>query len=192
MHRPRFSLMSLILGTAVVLLSISHWQTSQRNHELIGTVNALREEFGDIIVRDATKAYIRRLSSHGQPVWRYRVYLPPAREYELHLRHGTTGVGEFPPSGISTPISVNGSFNLTVTIVQQGGSFYLGAFSEDGGLNGGRTLIETVVSLPQPFNSVGNQQEASAEGQILLLRHMSKVPEGESGIVVYFEETSEE
>ncbi|TWT95903.1 hypothetical protein Pla108_29800 [Botrimarina colliarenosi] len=79
--RPRISLLSLLLLTAIVALSLALWGESSRRWPLEREIQALRREVGEVAVADPTKMYVQPLdnSVDNRMHFRWRAYVPPGR-----------------------------------------------------------------------------------------------------------------
>lgn len=83
--RPRFSLLSLLLLTAVVALSLSLWGESSRRLPLQREIEALRREVGEVSAADPRRMYVQPLerSIDSRMHFRWRAYVPPGRSAEV-------------------------------------------------------------------------------------------------------------
>ncbi len=87
-RRPRVSLLSLLLLTTTAALAVGLYQARVNNTRILarfGPLEAenkrLRAEQGALTVEDPKKVYAIRMPEIMEDVWRYRVYLPPGRDY---------------------------------------------------------------------------------------------------------------
>jgi len=95
----RFSILTLLLLTAIVALTITVVQFYRELTPLRAEVKQLRDETGQLTIEDPTKTHAIRLPTENDEPRRYRVYLPPGRTYSLNYqvnRIPEQGVGEFP------------------------------------------------------------------------------------------------
>lgn len=71
-HRLRFSLLNLLLMTAIVALALGLWREHERLRPLEERVYQLRSELGIVDAPDPKKLYVRKLNDKN----RWRVYVP--------------------------------------------------------------------------------------------------------------------
>lgn len=94
--RIRFSLITLLVTTALVAISISHIRTSRR---LAATQSALRiaqNELGLLTIEDAKDIHAIALPSPGGMQWRWRIQLPEGHTFRLRWAVGDS----IPESGL--------------------------------------------------------------------------------------------
>lgn len=184
---PRFSLKSLVVVTAFIVLAVSHWQTSRRAAEMAVTLRALREEFNLIEVKDPKMAYVKRHRSDGDNTWKYSVYLPPDRRFALYQTSGPAKPGELPTRGSATEFKRSGHFTLTVKLESRHGRFVLRVLQQVEVGGSSTTYIDTPLQLGTGNNGPGPQVEWSPDGPIRVFSLMSPDGQGmDSGVAVFF------
>jgi len=82
--RPRISLLTALLLTAIVALAIVVAQLWHKVDPLQSEVRRLRAEVGYLSIDDPTKAYGIAVASSEENTWRWRIHLPPGTKYVLH------------------------------------------------------------------------------------------------------------
>jgi hypothetical protein len=86
---PRFSLLNLLLLTALVATSLTTALLWREVGPLRAEVYNLRQETGQLTVVDPTKIYVTAIQTLDEDTWRWRVYLPKGVDYDLHTLIGT-------------------------------------------------------------------------------------------------------
>ncbi len=83
----RFSLRSMIAVTVILILGISHWNTSRELHRTRENLLQLRRETGELVVRDSTKLHVRaqQTTVPREKAFLWRVYVPPGTSYRLSV-----------------------------------------------------------------------------------------------------------
>lgn len=92
---PRFSLRALMLALVLLTLFASHLVTSYRLWRAEGEVRRLRDQLGELVVSDPTRIHVLPVELQEPKAWRWRLYLPPSRNYELH-----EAMSDIPPQGV--------------------------------------------------------------------------------------------
>ncbi|QDT67860.1 hypothetical protein MalM25_07670 [Planctomycetes bacterium MalM25] len=100
-RRPRVSLLNLLLLLTTAALAVGLYQARQENIRILARVGPLeaenkrlRAEQGALTVEDPQKVYAIRLPEIMESVWRYRVYLPPGRDYYVAAQANDLPQGE--------------------------------------------------------------------------------------------------
>lgn len=124
--RPRISLLSLLLLTALVACGIVIAIQTRELGPLRQEVTRLRIETGQLTIIDPEKIYITRLESSDELTWKWRVYLPTGTQYDLRTlvgrvrgrAPGTSRREWFDACGAncSSPLNSNGEFVVTVAL----------------------------------------------------------------------------
>lgn len=97
--RARFSILTLLLLTAIVALTITVVLFYRELEPLRSELKKLREETGQLTIVDPSKIHAIRLPTEDDEPRRYRIYLPPGATYNFNYqanRIPKQGVGEFP------------------------------------------------------------------------------------------------
>lgn len=81
--RIRFSLVSLLLTTAVIAVSISHIQTSRRLAVTQSALTTAQNELGVLTIEDVNDVHAIALPSPGGMQWRWRIQLPKGPTFRL-------------------------------------------------------------------------------------------------------------
>jgi hypothetical protein len=98
----RFSLMTLLVVAALACFAAAYYGVVRRHGEALRQVAelketnakqaehivALRAELGHLTIKDRSKVYLLELPTPGSREWKFRVYLPPGREWRLCSSHG--------------------------------------------------------------------------------------------------------
>lgn len=96
-RRPRVSLLSLLLLTAVVATSLTTAMLWSEVGPLRRENQRLRDEIGELTILDATKVHLLVLPT--DPVegyeWRWRVYVPPGSKYRVATKSSSQASGGF-------------------------------------------------------------------------------------------------
>jgi hypothetical protein len=123
--RPRISLLSLLLLTALIacaiVIAIQMREIGPMRHEL----TRLRAETGQLTIVDPKKIYVTAMETLEDDTWKWRVYLPTGTDYELGEIFGrvpsrplfTVLEKRVQPSGFncSSPID-SGEYIITVAL----------------------------------------------------------------------------
>jgi len=81
--RLSFSLLNLLLGSALLVAVISHVVASRELNQLKAQVRKLRNELGYLEIADPSKCYARNVPQLEDQSYLFRIYLPPGKRYEL-------------------------------------------------------------------------------------------------------------
>jgi len=81
--RRRFSLRSLLAVTAFVAMAIVIWQLYTELAPLRAEVRRLRDEVGELSIDDEAKLYAIRVRAGEDMTWKWRVWVPEGRAYEI-------------------------------------------------------------------------------------------------------------
>jgi hypothetical protein len=187
-RRARFSLLSLLLFTALVCLGISHFQTSHKLHETQQALAVANSELGHLTVDDRGRYAALALPTFGPMQWRWRLHLPPGRRYRLRW-----AIDNVPESGVpqvpgrnqielldqyAKPIANGESFVVTLAIHKNDA----GRWVLDSVLPNRSTAvnIEPAPAWLDAEHSIGWSSRAAGRGQtesagltepLVLLRH---------------------
>jgi hypothetical protein len=126
-RRARFSLLSLLLFTALVCLGISHFQTSRKLQETQQALAVANSELGSLTVEDQGRYAALSLPTFGPMQWRWRLHLPQGRRYRLRWAADNnvpeSGIPQVPRSNqielldqYAKPIATGEPFILTMAV----------------------------------------------------------------------------
>lgn len=85
--RPRVSLLTLFLITALVATSLSTALLWQEVGPLRRDLRRLREEIGAITIRDASRPHAIQVDTGNRHRWKWRVWVPEGRRYVVRYVH---------------------------------------------------------------------------------------------------------
>lgn len=85
-HPPRFSLRSLVVAITFVAMAIALWQLYIELAPLRSEVARLRNEVGELSVEDDSKLHAIEIPQRDEFTWKWRVWIPAGRKYELLVR----------------------------------------------------------------------------------------------------------
>jgi hypothetical protein len=104
--RPRFSLLTALLLTALVAAGIVIWQLYAELVPLRAENRRLRDEVGELSIEDETKFHAVAVRTDDDLTWKWRIWIPQGGKYQLHYSseqipetgfapsHGWISVGE--------------------------------------------------------------------------------------------------
>ena len=205
--RPRISLLTLLLLTAIAAMAIVIAQLWREVGPLRAEVRRLRSEVGYLTIEDPTKAYAISVPTFEENSWRWRIFLPPGRMYALNERSGRLPAPSQHPgdewfdavkrhgSGSSSSGSnLSGEFTLEAKLIKQDDRWLLVTqFTKSDGdsstRSGGRTSIHPDEWLSEqrsrPTRSdvpAVDQKTFDRDAPILLLHRMEPlITETEGG-----------
>jgi len=81
--RPRFSILTLLILTALVAVVLSHIQTSRELSRVRQNLTTARNELSYIDADDGSKIYAVALPTFGPTQWRWRIQLPATGKYRI-------------------------------------------------------------------------------------------------------------
>jgi hypothetical protein len=90
----RFSLLTVFLLTTVVAMGIVIARLWREVGPLRAEVRQMRIDRGQLTIDNPTRAYGIQVRQYDKDLWRWRIYLPPGRQYSLHCLEGI-----LPPRG---------------------------------------------------------------------------------------------
>ena len=83
MRMKSYSLISLLLFTAVAALLVSQFVMMRQLAEANAEIDAVRSKYGYIRVDDSSKTYVSRIADNEQDVDSYRIRVPAGSRYLL-------------------------------------------------------------------------------------------------------------
>ena len=128
MKLPRFSVLTLLTGTALVAVSVALMMERNRSRLLLIKNQKLAEEIGHFETSDPARTYVRHFVEHAENSWRFRIQLPVDTEYNLGI--GTIGIREDgkPDFSLMTrnqgnfltnEVTLEGQFNIQITMAKR-------------------------------------------------------------------------
>src|SRR5688500_10564334 len=84
LRRPRFSLLALIGLTTTIAMGIAIWLLYAEIVPLREENRRLRDELGELFVEDDTKVHAIAVRSTEDLVWKWRIWIPEGRRYNIH------------------------------------------------------------------------------------------------------------
>ncbi len=100
-RRLRFSLATLLLVTTIAAMGITITLLMREVGPLRAEVKFLREERGKLWVQDESKIHVIRIPDYtDEGVNKYRVYLPPGRNYKCVYQANDIPRKEIPSNGV--------------------------------------------------------------------------------------------
>lgn len=149
--RPRFSLLTALLLTALVACGITIWQLWHEIEPLRSQVRRMRTELGFLSIEDPLVAQAIQVGTGEVDHWKWRIYLPQGGKYELFIYSGT-----IPPnnpnqnqnwfdavkksgSGLSGTIR-DGEFVFDVKLIKEGDRWFV-ATSNANGMSFGKMSV---------------------------------------------------
>jgi hypothetical protein len=185
----RFSLASLLLFTALICVTTAYLLQRRQLHRSEAEIRQYRIDLGllddrpgVLVIDDSTKVHVAALPTPRALQWRWRIYLPPGKQWTARVEQGRDNSIEYLESGTSTTFDERGeviieaklerALNGKSRIVMSWGPKQLtGQVTEEAVavvLRGQR--VKSLVA-GQP-----NQQSFAAQGEIDLLRWHYAVP----------------
>lgn len=119
----RFSLASLFLLTALICVTTAYVlqraevrrkEAEIRQYRI--DLGLLDDRPGVLVVDDPKKVHVAALPAFEPMHWRWRVYLPPGKQWTLRLDHGEMFDDEARGSGAATDLKVSGEFMLELAV----------------------------------------------------------------------------
>lgn len=145
--RPRlsFSLLNLLLGSALPVAVISHVVASRELNLLKSEVRRLRTELGYLDIKDPKKCYVTSVPQLEQGLYLFRVYLPPGHGYSR--RYSVKSKTQFGESimGGSSSISESGELTFRAKIYRDESGEMQFAVSGSGSQSRSRFGPETAI-----------------------------------------------
>jgi hypothetical protein len=134
--RPRFSLLTTLLLTAVAACAITIWQLWSEVGPLRAENRRMRTELGLLTIEDSKLAYAISLPVFQDDAWKWRIYLPPGSPYSLWeysgrlptSHSGKAWFDEVKASGVGSSSSgsgLQGEFVLEARLIKEDGDWIL-------------------------------------------------------------------
>ncbi|HUE72404.1 MAG TPA: hypothetical protein VMP01_16080 [Pirellulaceae bacterium] len=119
----RFSLASLFLLTALICVTTAYLLQRRELNRKDAEIRQYRIDLGllddrpgVLVVDDPSKVYVAALPSFEPLRYRWRVYVPPGKQWMLQLRRGEFTDDEVRGSGAGTDLKVSGEFLLELAV----------------------------------------------------------------------------
>lgn len=98
-RRPRFSLLTLVLVTTIVALAICVGMLYREVGPLRSELKRLRDELGELDVRDKSKIHAIHVPSGSKLEWKWRIWIPEGATYSLRSSGENIPDSGFPEFG---------------------------------------------------------------------------------------------
>lgn len=98
-RRPQFSILTLLLVTAIIALSLSVAMLYHKITPLREEVARLRDEVGELNVGDAKLLHIIRVDTDNELEWKWRIWLPEGASYRMRAHGGPVPKEGYPNDG---------------------------------------------------------------------------------------------
>ena len=177
--RPwRFSLLTMMLVTAVVCLGVSHFHTTRQLHQANQELRQLRTEVGSLTIDDSTQVYAVAIPCNEPLTWKWRVYLPPGN-WDMHTAHGEIPTTGFNPRASGTDGSAKGGKDFTIEAFVRKGARGVWEFRMVSPHTGfmtvltdedGRKWLDSAGMLPLPFGDRTAKQFDPTKGPMQIAR----------------------
>ncbi len=107
-----FSLLNLLLGSALLVTVISHVVASRELNQVKTEVRRLRTELGYLDIKDPKKCYVTNVPQMEQGSYLFRGYLPPGHAYSR--RYSVKSNTQYGESNLGGSSSISESGELTI------------------------------------------------------------------------------
>jgi hypothetical protein len=116
--KPRytFSLLNLLLGSALLVAVISHVVASRELGQLRSDVKRIRNEMGYLEITDRSKCYVNSFHQLEPGRYVFHIYLPPGHRYVRKYSITETLKGSDHTQTFASPITESGEFTLQVIV----------------------------------------------------------------------------
>ena len=105
-QKPTFTIATLLLLTALIAVSISHFDTLRELARVKAELTALRNDLAVLDTSDDDQIYATALPTYGPMHWRWRIQLPATGVYRLRY-----SFSQIPESGLpSSSIKIDQAF----------------------------------------------------------------------------------
>jgi hypothetical protein len=135
--RPRISLLTSLLLMTCLGLAFTVWHMGREVVPLRSTIRALRQELGqfEVVDKDLDLIHAQRAKSITASAWKWRVHLPPGKEYSLCVTEGE--MPDLPPQELAkwlmkhieeqTEVGslMHGQFTLEMAIERYGNRWWM-------------------------------------------------------------------
>ncbi|MCO6044499.1 hypothetical protein NG895_11340 [Aeoliella sp. ICT_H6.2] len=135
----RFSLLALPLLTTIVGLGTTVVLLYSSRSELRGELKEMRESRGQLYIEDRTKLHAISIASPGSRHWRWRIYIPPGKRYQLNMHGGPVPKEGLPDSGEISDVLEPGEHVVAYRVIEDSadgepiGTLEIDDFSRSGG-----------------------------------------------------------
>lgn len=124
-RRSRVSLLTLVLLLTIAAMAVALWRMGQEVVPLRNELRALRAETGHVTVDDPTRLYAVRALTTEDNVARWRLYVPPGKQFFLHFEPWDvpkTGVPQSPRQRSGMPLVGEGEFVFEFRLEEESAS----------------------------------------------------------------------
>lgn len=196
-RRPRFSLQTVALLTAIIGLAITVTMMQRDLGPLREENRRLRDEVGELSISDVSRLHAIRAPSQDNLTWKWRLWLPMGHNYAVRIAEGPIPVEGFPKPHGSIFVEGKGEeLWVQYRISQSHSGHWLGSLSSAGGSVGG--LRHDWVDWPAKVTAMGGvantTKAGSADQPLTLMRYRtaqkdssSDIPDPADGFLVWVE-----
>ena len=100
-RRLRYSLLTLLLATAIIALSVTVALLYREVGPLRQEVRRLRDEVGYLSISDPTKLHAIQVDTSEELTWKWRLWIPEDQGYRLRSEGGEVPKSGYPSSGVT-------------------------------------------------------------------------------------------
>lgn len=121
-RRMRFSLLALILVTALFCIVLSHVLTSRELYHVRQEAKRLRDELGYLTIADESKLHAIAIAAeegYFSKRWRWRIYFPAGREYRVCHKFVDLPTDGIPDDNYEFFSDVAGEMTLAASAVRE-------------------------------------------------------------------------
>jgi hypothetical protein len=198
--RPRISILTALLLMAMLGMAIVIVQQWRLIKPMRDELTSLRNETGRLAIDDPTKFHAIEVRTDGECVWKWRVWVPEGREYQINIATENIPKDAFPSNNGMIVLSKPGESWIEYRITKDpDGKSWMDQLSTSNG---------SVGSRPQPWvtwgrkmstdGGVGHKTQSFEPGQkILLERHRvsqkatssNQIEDPSAGFMIWLEPT---
>ncbi len=117
--RVRFSILSMLLITAIVAISVSHWQTSQQLWQERHERRVIDAALGIPTVTQPEKLTVMSVPMMAEDSWEWHLVIPPKQRYEVFGLFQNIPSEGMPANGERLGVLEPGSMRLNVSAVRR-------------------------------------------------------------------------
>jgi hypothetical protein len=196
-RRARFSLLTLLLVTAIVALSVTVAMLYRELGPLRAEVVRLRNEVGELHVNDPAKLHAIRVETDSELEWKWRIWLPEGATYRLRGEGGPVPETGFPATGGTMYLREPGEHVIRYVIRRdpRDGKWYGSLHAQNGSV--GKDLQPWVEWGSRTSTSSGVERRTQSfhpDETVVLIRHRvsqkdssEKMEKAAEGLMVWLE-----